>query len=205
MPGNVILLYGYPMSGKTTAAVKILEYLRKKGTSAKIVSSAKSRLKGKSHSPTAGFVDEKNSRTRSVKDKAYRSVCDAATTCLRENAVPILDATFHKLYRRKWVYELARDWGAAVYVLWLVLNDEKEIKKCLKQRREAGKVSALHTWEQYAVMRKQADRLEDNELVLRPRCIRAILQFDRGKENATFYGRADGFARQLAEVLAKRA
>ncbi|MEK6837667.1 MAG: AAA family ATPase, partial [Nanoarchaeota archaeon] len=106
--GKVIMLYGHPMSGKTTAAARIQEYLRKTGIPAEIISSAKSRLKGKVHSSTTGFVDEGNARTRSIKDKAYKAVCNAAVKCLSRNVVPILDATFHKLYRREWVYALAK-------------------------------------------------------------------------------------------------
>ena len=198
------MLYGHPMSGKTTAAARIRDRLRKAGIPAEIISSAKSRLKGKAHSSTTGFVDEGNARTRSVKDKAYRGVCNAAVKCLRKNVVPILDATFHKLYRREWVYGLAKSEGAAVYLVWLVHNDEIAIKKCMKERREAGKVSALHTWGQYAIMRQQADRLEDNELVGHPGCLAGIVQFDRGRGALHFYGKANGFARLLAGSVAEQ-
>lgn len=198
------MLYGHPMSGKTTAAARIQSCLRKIGILAEIIGSAKSRLKGKVHSSTTGFVDEGNARTRSAKDKAYRSVCNAAVKCLRRNVVPVLDATFHKLYRREWVYALAKSEGAAVYLVWLVFNDEKAIKRSMKERREAGKVSALHTWGQYAIMRQQADRLEDNELVKRPGCLRAIVQLNRDKGAVRVYGKADGFTTLLADAVMKQ-
>ena len=118
--------------------------------------------------------------------------------------VPILDATFHKLYRREWVYALAKSEGAAVYLVWLVFNDEKAIKRSMKERREAGKVSALHSWGQYAIMRQQTDRIEDNELVKQPSGLRAIVQLDRGKGIALVYGKAGGFARQLASAAMKQ-
>ena len=200
----VIMLYGHPMSGKTTAAARIQSCLRKIGILAEIIGSAKSRLKGKAHSSTTGFVDEENARTRSVKDKAYRSVCNAAVKCLRKNVVPILDATFHKLYRRERVYALAKSGGAAVYLVWLVHSDERAIKKYIRERREAGKVSALHTWGQYAIMRQQTDRLEDNELVKRPGCLRAIVHLDRDNGTVRIYGKADEFARQLAGAVVKQ-
>ena len=198
---KVIVMYGYPLAGKTTAALRIQEYLRKIRIPAEIIGSAKLRLKGKAHSSTTGFVDEENARTKKVKDKAYKAMCKAAASCLRKGAVPILDATFHKLYRRKWVYGIAKSEDAGAYVVWLVFNDERAIKKCLRERREAGKVSALHTWEQYAIMRQQADKLEGAELSKQPRFLRAIVQFDRGEGTARVYGKADNFARQLADAL----
>ncbi len=204
MRKGIIMLYGHPMSGKTTAAAKIQNYLRKKGILAEIIGSAKHRLKGKAHSSTTGFVDEENVRTKNVKDKAYRGVCKAAAKCLRKNVVPILDATFHKRYRREWVYALAKSEGAAVYLVWLAYDDDKAIKKSLQERREAGKVIALHSWGQYAIMRQQTDRVEDNELVKQPNCLRGIVQFDRGKGTVRLYGKADGFARQLASAVLKQ-
>ncbi len=198
------MLYGHPMSGKTTAAARIRDCLRNTGIPAEIISSAKNRLKETVHSSTTSFVDEGNARTRSIKDEAYRGVCNVAVKCLRKNVVPILDATFHKLYRREWVYALAKSEGAAVYLVWLVQSDERAIKKHIKERREAEKVSALHTWEQYAIMRQQTDRLEDNELVGQTGCLAGIVQFDRGKGTASVYGKADGFARQLADAVVKQ-
>ena len=197
------MLYGNPMSGKTTAAGGIRDYLHKAGMPAEIISSAKLRLKGQPHSSTTGFVDEENARTKKAKDKAYQAMCSAAASCLRKGVVPILDATFHKLYRRKWVYGLATDENAGVYIIWLVFNNDKAIKKCLRERRRAGKVSALHTWEQYIVMRQQADRLEDNELVKHPDCVAGILQFDRDTGKIRLYGRMGGFARKMADALTK--
>ncbi len=203
MSKRLIMLYGYPVAGKTTAAARIQEYLRKIRIPAEVIGSAKLRLKGKTHSSATGFVDEGNARTKKVKDKAYKTMCDAAASCLRKGAVPILDATFHKLYRREGVYSLAKSEGAAVYLVWLVNNDEMAVRKCLRERREAGKVSALHTWEQYAIMVSQADKLEDYEIVARPECLACIVQLDRGTGKARLHGRADGFARKLADALTK--
>ncbi|MBI3037048.1 hypothetical protein HYY73_04865 [Candidatus Woesearchaeota archaeon] len=57
---------------------------------------------------------------------------------------------------------------------------------------------------QYAIMRQQTDRLEDNELVKRPGCLRAITQLDRDRGTVRVYGKADGFARLLAGAVVKQ-
>src|SRR3989338_7528420 len=101
------MMHGYPTSGKSTAAAKIAEYFAKRGFPAEVLSSSKYRMKGKRHGSTVAFIDETSSRTRKVKEKAYRELCRRAGICLRKGVLPVLDGTFHKLRRRKWVYSLA--------------------------------------------------------------------------------------------------
>ncbi len=202
--GKVIMLYGYPLSGKSTAAAKIRDYLAKKGEHSEIISSAKLRLKGRKHGSTKGFIDERNSRTKAAKDMAYRKMCDVAGKLLQKGIIPIMDATHHLLYRRKWVYDLAAEANADVYVAWMSLGNEKTIRELLRHRMVEKKVSKLHTWEQYETMARQTERLEDNELIEQPGCFAGIVRFDRGKGTARFYGKADRFARQLADAVAKQ-
>ena len=194
---KIIMLYGYPLSGKSTAASKIEEYLAKSGTAAEIISSAKIRLRGKHHSGSKRFVDEEDKRTKLVKDKAYKELCSLAQRCLRRGVIPILDATFHKYCRRKWVYTLAKKEKAEVYVVWTVFSNEKAIRKLLMKRRLANKRVMLHNWQQYATMASQTEKLDSFELSKN-----FIIRFDRQKNTALILkGSADSFAKLLREAI----
>lgn len=191
---TIVMMYGYPTSGKTTAAAKIRNYFQAKGVAAEVLSSAKYRLKGRKHSSTVAFIDEKNNRTKKVKDNAYKELCKRARLCLKKGMLPILDATFHKLRRRKWVYSLAAKEKAQVYVVWTVFRggSGKTILNYLRHRKAARKRTMVHTFEQYETMVKQTQRIEDCELAKkdsagkRPRAtiLRAIIKYDRQTRKA---------------------
>lgn len=202
---RIIILYGCPVSGKTTAANKVKDFLAKRGIPAEVISSAKLRLGGKKHGSTKGFVDEEKPATRKVKDRAYKLLCRRAEVCLEKGAVPILDATFHKYGRRKNVYQLARKKGTEVCVLWIVFNNEKAIRKILDKRRKAKKLNMLHTWEQYATMVRQTERLENFELSTKQRLaskVLKVIKFDRERNKVLLHNCAkDMFAKEVAEAV----
>lgn len=189
------MLYGYPLSGKSTAAEKI----RQRISNSEIISSARIRLRGKRHSSTAAFVDEDNPRTRRVKDWAYKRLCSRAKQLLLKGKVPILDATFHRHYRRKWVYGIARKLKAEVYIVWVSFG--KSVASLLKRR--APEKRALHTPGQYLTMVRQTESLEDYELKKRdgPK----IIKFDRASHKIRSYSCGnDGFARKVAACVSKK-
>ena len=198
---RVIMLYGYPLSGKSTAAAKIRDYLAKKGEPAEIISSAKFRLKGRKHGSSKGFVDEKKESTKRVKDKAYGKLCKRAEICLGSGITPVLDATFHKYYRRKQVYDLTNKWKAETYVVWVTFDNEEAIRDGLRKRMLAKNVVALHTWKQYSTMASQTEKVEDHELAQKLLGVK-IIKFDRGKMAIKLYGCVnDSFAEELARAI----
>ncbi|MBI2144296.1 AAA family ATPase [Candidatus Woesearchaeota archaeon] len=206
---KLIMLYGCPLAGKSTAAEKIRQFLCNKGMDAMVISSAKLRLHGKRHGSTTAFIDENNRRTRAAKDRAYQKMCVKAEKCLAAGVVPILDATFHLYHRRKRVYETAESHGAQPYVVWLVFGNEAELKKHLRRRMLAKKLNALHTWQQYATMAEQTEGLTDYELAKsrakREKAAVKIIRFDRGSRKITLHNCSskDAFARQIISAITR--
>ena len=135
-----------------------------------------------------------------MKDKAYMSVCRLGGVCLEKNILPILDATFHKLRRRKWVYSLAAKEHAYVYVVWTVFRrgGSRALLSYLKKRKSSGKIVALHTYAQYEKMVSQAEPLGKAELSRL-----SVVRFDRTSKRIRLFScsRSDPFVRQVAEAL----
>ena len=194
------MMHGHPASGKSTAAQKIRDFFLRQGIAAEVISSAKFRLSSRKHGSSVGFVDENNNRSRKVKDKAYRNVCRMAGACLEKSTLPILDATFHKLRRRKWVYSLAAKERARVYVVWTVFRDagSRALPSYLMKRKSSGKIVALHTYAQYEKMVSQTELLGEAELSLLK-----IIRFDWQSRRIKLYNcsRRDSFAMQLVKAI----
>lgn len=140
-------------------------------------------------------MDENNKRTRKTKDWAYSQLCKKARKLLLEGKMPVLDATFHKHYRRKWVYELARKLNAEVYLVWIIFG--RSVKSVARERSREKK--ALHTEDQYLTMVSQTDELEGSELKLK------IIKFERSAGKVRLYNcEKDEFAKRLAEAVYAR-
>jgi predicted kinase len=199
---KLVMFYGYPLTGKSTASEKIRKLLLNEGIAVEVVSSSKLRLHSKNHSSSKGFINEENKRTKKVKDEAYISVCRKAEICLKKGIVPILDATFHKYIRRKWVYDLAKKQKADVYLLWMEFDDEKNIRKYLSEREDAKKRDKLHTWEQYITMVSQTEKIRDEEIKsINP--VVKVIRFNRGEKKAKFLGKKDDFGKKLVQAISK--
>lgn len=184
----IIMLHGHPLSGKSTAANKIEEFLDKNGLKADIVKSVATRYKETEREDlTKDFIDETIEKTRKEKDDSYRALCRIAEEKVKEGVIPILDATFHKHYRREWAYDLGKKLDADVYVIWIEFDDVEGAKKMLEQRQNNHdfRDSILSKWEQYDLMVRQTEKIEDNEIKDKKKI--KIIRFDRARSSFKFY------------------
>ncbi|MCX6707637.1 MAG: AAA family ATPase [Candidatus Woesearchaeota archaeon] len=185
---TIIMLHGHPLSGKSTAANKIKEFLDNNGLRADIVKSVATRYnEAEKKELTKDFIDEKIEKTKKEKDNSYMALCSIAEEKVKGDIIPILDATFHKHYRREWVYDLSKKLDANVYIIWIEFDDIKKIKKMLEQRQNNHdfRDNILSKWEQHALMVEQTDSIIDNELKNNENI--KMIRFDRAKKSLKFY------------------
>lgn len=198
------MIHGLPLSGKSTAAKRIKEYLEKYGLKADILKSVSTRYGDKRKEElTKDFIDETLEITRKEKDCAHRALCSLAEDKMKSGIIPILDATFHKLYRRRWVHDLGKRLDAEVYVISLKFDDVERIDEMLRQRQENHDFNdnILSRWEQYALMAEQADAITDDEAKDYDNI--KIIKFDRKENSFRFHGcdKKDKMASMICKAL----
>lgn len=193
------MMHGNPLCGKSTTANLIKKHFEKKDQKYSIVKSVEMRYGGKRVKFTKECVDETIEKTKNEKDKCYKEVCRKAEEEILKGNNVIIDATFHKLYRRRWVYELVKEFNANFIILWFSFNNEDEIREFLKQRRDNPdfRDRILHTWDQYSIMVKQTDKLENFEFKNK------IIYFDRDTKKIKLYNcdTNDELARELCHTI----
>lgn len=162
----IIMVHGLPGTGKSFLARQLSQ-----STPNSVVLKTVSLRQVRGQGPE--LFDENDKNTREDKDNSYKVLCEVAEKALQEGKTPILDATFHKKYRRQWVYDLANKMNAKLAII-SVSCDEALVFERLKRRKEQKDEDAfLNSIEAYAVMKQQQDPLgnEGN-----------IIQIDPSKE-----------------------
>lgn len=199
---KIIMLYGMPMSGKSFAAKKLTDYFSGKNIECEIIKTVSTRYGGKKVKFTVESIDEAIEETRIEKDGSYKKQLELAKESIKKGKLPILDATYHKFYRRVWAYKLAEQTNSELVVVWMSFDNHKEIKRLLKERRNNPdyKDKVLDSWEQYTTMVKQTDKIEDYELKNRMKI--KIIKYDRISNNFEFYNCRDkGFVGEIIKAL----
>ncbi len=167
----IIMMHGLPGAGKSFFAEKIAKTI----PNAIILKTVSFRS---SHGQGTELFDETNPQTREDKDNSYKAVCEEARKAVKAGKVPILDATFHKRYRREWVYNLAKELNERVIVI-SVTCDENTIKKRLQERKVINDKDAfLKSEEAYKIMKDQSDELNEKGLTVK--------KFDTSKDNVNY-------------------
>jgi predicted kinase len=110
------------------------------------------------------LFDENNPKTRADKDVSYREMLKAAKEDVEKNVVPILDATFHKRYRRGWVYELAQELDAKVLVVSVSCPEEIVFERIGQRNDKTDEDAFLKSKGAYELMKRQADSLTEEGL-----------------------------------------
>ena len=150
----IIMLHGLPGTGKSFVAEEL----------AKVLPSAIV-LKTVSFRPVHGsgveLFDEENLQTRADKDVSYRVLCDEAGKTVKSGRIPILDATFHKKYRRQWVYDLAQELKVKCLVVSVVCDENVVFNRLKKRESKDGEDFFLNSKESYYVMKRQQDLLDE--------------------------------------------
>lgn len=82
----------------------------------------------------------KNSLSEDLRDQGYRQAICESVQALKKNDLVLLDASFHRAFRREWLYDALRGNGLQdVEVLWLVLscNNKEEVERRIGNRAKA--------------------------------------------------------------------
>ncbi|VVB81428.1 AAA domain protein [uncultured archaeon] len=155
----IIMMHGLPGTGKSFIAEKIAASL----PNTIILKTARFRENLKKSLPER--FDENNPQTRKEKDKTYKKIINEARKAIKNGKTPILDATFHKKYRRKWAYNLAKQTKAKLIIISTKCN-EHTIFQRLKKRKTTSPDAFLKTKTAYQIMKKQADALREKGLIV---------------------------------------
>ncbi len=154
---TIIMMHGLPGTGKSYIAEKIAASL----PNIVILKTARFRENLKTSLPER--FDETNPQTRKEKDRTYKQILKEARKALKKGKTSILDATFHKKYRRKWAYQLAKELNAKLIIISTTCN-EHTIFQRLKKRKTTSPDAFLKSKKAYQVMKEQADALNEKGL-----------------------------------------
>ena len=148
----VIAMLGRTAAGKTTTARALS---RRIGDSLYIGQSAlKLALTDKDHKLTSTHLNE------SLRDYGYRAAVAVAEEAIRKGITPLIDASFHKVTRREWVFSLARRRGIDLLVfIYCFCSSEDETKKRIARR--SSKEGIDNAAGDYAVYKHISDNFEE--------------------------------------------
>lgn len=165
MAGTVIMMYGYTGSGKSVVATRISQNLTKHGIKNIILKPEESSYEGIDLDPSGKFFEEGIEKFRELRDRAYLKLIKKAESLLSDEIVIILDASFSRLHRREWVYEICERHDSKLYIVWCECDDENEIRKRLVKRYlESKRADDLaNSYKIYTYVKNQAEKLEDFE------------------------------------------
>lgn len=171
-------MHGYPSSGKSTLAAKIKNKL-----GYTLIKSVETRFSGAKVKFSVDDIDESIPETRASKDMSYWKMVELGEEGITQGKDVILDATFHRFYRRKWVYDLAKRLNLSPIIIWVTY---KEDPKVFEERRNNPdfKDNILDSYEQYEKMVSQTDGLKDAELDRKYADTR-IIKYDRNDNTVT--------------------
>jgi len=175
----VIAMLGRTAAGKTTTA---RELSRRIGDSLYIGQSAlKLALTDKDHKLTSTHLNE------SLRDYGYRAAVAVAEEAIRKEITPLIDASFHKVARREWVFSLARRRGIDLLVfIYCFCSSEDETKKRIARR--SSKEGIDNAAGDYAVYKHISDNFEE-----------ITLAESEGIPSAVFY--VDTFSQSVESVV----
>ena len=145
-------MLGRTAAGKTTTA---RELSRRIGNSLFIGQSAlKIALTDKDQKFTSSHLNE------SLRDFGYRAAVAVAEEAIRKEITPLIDASFHKVARRDWVFSLARRRGIDLLVfIYCCCSSEDETKKRIARRSSREGID--NAAGDYAVYRHINDNFEE--------------------------------------------
>lgn len=164
---NLIMFIGDPFSGKSFLADKIKFFLDSEGIPAFIIKTVSARFNDKKDFKfTAQHVDESIASTKAEKDSSYKALLHLAKEILERGGIPILDATFHKKYRREWIYQFCKGQGISLLVVNTIFTDKDVIMKQISSRQsnQDYKDNILASFDAYELMVRQKDNLSDQEI-----------------------------------------
>ena len=155
----LIMLQGLPLSGKSTLAAKLKEQFPE------VTVLKTTNIRELSKIPSSRDFDETNLETKKQKDESYKILLDQAKLFLNQERIVVLDATFHQLHRRVWVYEFVKQYRIPLLVIKCALKNQKGIQELLLKRRQSQeRDDVLNTYEMYHMMKKQLQKITKEEI-----------------------------------------
>lgn len=138
---NIIAMVGHTAAGKTTLA----KYLSEKLDIPYISEGALKR------SLKSQYVSE-NSLDETLRDQGYKMAIALCIELLSENDIVIIDASFHKLLRRIWLFD-ALNPQIRTNIIWIHCNcpNENEIRARLHRRVIAREKTAENQADQFYI------------------------------------------------------
>ncbi len=151
-----IMMYGYPATGKTFIAKKLVSSLK---NNHKIAGIATLDIRKKLNL----FNLESDEQRNLVYDSLANNVKDVISN--KKEDIIIIDGNFNKRRRRDRVYSVLKD--AAIYVIKCVVSDEEIISKRMEERRKNIHIheNKAATMQLYNMIKETSDNIEKDELV----------------------------------------
>jgi len=151
----IFMMMGRPAAGKTTIARSLSGAL-----SLHYISESEIKLSIKESFSRADSLDEE------LRDRSYME----AIRVLRESVLSgnsvLLDATFHRRKRRKWVYAVAQEAKCACVILYLHCGDLAETRRRIDRRKTRPYVAETlgNAFEIYAHVDREFDEFDLDEV-----------------------------------------
>ena len=190
----LIAMLGRTAAGKTTTA---RELSRRIGGSLFIGQSAlKIALTDKHHKFTPSHLNE------SLRDFGYRAAIAVAEEAIRKDITPLIDASFHKVARREWVFSLARRCGIDLLVfIYCYCSNEDETKKRIARRSSReGIEDAAGDYEVYKHISNNFEEITSAESGGIPTAVFYVDTFSQSVESVCWSTTADQDVR-IGELL----
>jgi len=148
------MMHGLPCSGKSYLAEKIAALV----PNAVVLKSINFR---KVHGTGYRCFDENNAQTKEDKDESYKLLCEATKTAVENRKIPILDATFHKRYRREYVYGLAKEADAKIIVIKSECDEQSMLERLKNRASQNDKDAFLKSKRSFEIMKEQFDEIDE--------------------------------------------
>lgn len=158
---NIIMMHGLPGTGKSFVAQKIAERFPNSIVLKTV------QFRHDTSSSSVDRFDENNPKTRKEKDDSYKLLCEAARVALEKGKTPILDGTFHKKYRREWVYQLGSEMKADVIVVSTTCEESVVFDRLKHREKQENADAFLKSKEAYEIMKQQQDELNDTGILIK--------------------------------------
>ncbi|MBD3303616.1 hypothetical protein GF343_00570 [Candidatus Woesearchaeota archaeon] len=127
-----------------------------------------------------------------------------AKKVLKQGGIPLLDATFHKKYRREGIYRFCKKNNINLLVIHVIFTDKNTIMKqlVLRHANQDYKDNLLASAEAYELMVKQKDKLSVQEI---QEYDLSVIQFNRDEKylNLSYFKYDIALFNKVADFLQK--
>ncbi len=162
----IAFTFGYTAVGKSTIAKKIAKIPNTEVFHSAVIRKEMN-LTPKTFEEADRFFDYRN-KLRDETDKIiYKKLAENAESSLKNGKNVVLDGGYFFNWQRQIVYEKVRQLGVEVFVIKVKCDDENEIKRRLKKRKEEFNSSPLNetpSWNTYLATKQLTESLEEDNL-----------------------------------------